>query len=202
MPGEDRLGDAQSRSKARRKSKGPAQALDGGIEDELDAMLDSASKVVTRTAASSKQKPVQKPAVEATGGWSNDANNDDDQGDIPIEAAMPRRSITRRAPEEIVAADIPTIPMDDADDDERIDMAPETEAAPEFSVHQIATFKEIEKEFSRTRASQYIDPKIDIGILYHNLNLQEEIDTEDRKVWDWDKLFVEVRNAITNPIIE
>lgn len=25
-----------------------------------------------------------------------------------------------------------------------------------FSVHQIATFKEIEKEFSRTRASQFI----------------------------------------------
>ena len=27
---------------------------------------------------------------------------------------------------------------------------------PRFSVHQIATFKEIEKEFSRARASQYI----------------------------------------------
>lgn len=36
-------------------------------------------QVATRTATSSKQKPIQKPAVEATGGWSNDGNNGDDQ---------------------------------------------------------------------------------------------------------------------------
>jgi len=92
--------------------------------------------------------------------------------------------------------------MDEADADDAIDMTPQIAVAPEFSINQIASFKEIENEFSRERASQYIDSKIDIGILYHNLHLQEELDAEEQKPWDWDKLFVEVRNSITNPTID
>ncbi|UJR10346.1 hypothetical protein I4U23_014552 [Adineta vaga] len=200
MSSQNRHDNEQSKSKVRRKSKGLAHAVDETIGDDLDAMLDSASKVANR-AASSKQKTVQKPVIESAGGWSNDANNEDNNDDAPVGAPIIRRA-SRRPAEEIIAADIPTIPMDDADGDDAIDMAPETAAVPDFSFHQIATFKEIEKEFSRTRASQFIDPKINIGILYQNLNLQEAIDTEDQKIWDWDKLFVEVRNAITNPIIQ
>jgi len=52
--------------------------------------------------------------------------------------------------------DIPTIPMNEADGDDAIDMSPQMAVAPEFSVHQITSFKEMEKEFSRERTSQYI----------------------------------------------
>ncbi len=46
--------------------------------------------------------------------------------------------------------------MDEADGDDAIDMTPQIAVAPEFSLHQIASFKEMEKEFSRERNSQYI----------------------------------------------
>lgn len=155
-------------------------------------------KTPNRT-TSSKQKNVRKSLADAGGGWSNDIDNDDeDQGEVNIPPMI--RHGNRRAAEEIIATDIPTIPTDDADD--AIDFTPEIAVAPEFSINQIASFKEIEKEFTRERASQYIDPKIDIGILYHNLNLQEETDGEDGRPWDWDKLFVEIRNAVTNPTID
>ncbi|CAF2378828.1 unnamed protein product [Rotaria sp. Silwood2] len=154
---------------------------------------------------SSKSKSSRRPNVEAASGWSNDIN--DENGNLDISTILPSqppmiRQSTRRAAEEIIATDIPTIPMDDADGDDTIDMTPQIAVAPEFSVHQIASFKEIEHEFSRERASQYIDSKIDIGILYHNLHLQEEFDAEEQKPWDWDKLFVEVRNSISNPITD
>ncbi|CAF1164080.1 unnamed protein product [Adineta steineri] len=201
MSTEDWLGDEQPKTKSRKKSKA---ALDEPIDDTFDAMLESVSKAASRagsTKQKQKQKPVQKPTNEAPSGWSNDVDNEDDTGGNVTAPPIMRRT-THRAAEEIIATDIPTIPMDDADGDDNIDMAPDVAVAPDFSVHQIATFKEIEKEFSRTRASQYIDSKVDIGILYHHLNLQEEFDTEENKPWDWDKLFVEVRNAITNPITE
>ncbi|CAF3383419.1 unnamed protein product [Rotaria sp. Silwood1] len=155
--------------------------------------------------ASLKSKSSRRPNAEAASGWSNDVN--DENGSLDI-SSMPTsqppmiRQSNRRAAEEIIATDIPTIPMDDADADDTIDMTPQVAVAPEFSVHQIASFKEIEHEFSRERASQYIDSKIDIGILYHNLHLQEELDAEEQKPWDWDKLFVEVRNSITNPTMD
>ena len=72
-----------------------------------------------------------------------------------------------------------------------------TACLPRFSIYQIASFKQIEKEFSREHTSQYIvrtdlyegdrscivrlceqDSKIDIGILYHHLHLQENLDAE------------------------
>ncbi|CAF5163360.1 unnamed protein product [Rotaria magnacalcarata] len=112
------------------------------------------------------------------------------------------RRRTRRAEEEIIATNIPTILSDDVDGESTIDMKPDVAAAPQFSTDPVASFKEIEKDFVRQRVSQYIDAKIDIGILHTELNLQEKFDDEELKPWNWDKIFVEIRNAITNSTIQ
>ncbi|CAF3115286.1 unnamed protein product [Rotaria socialis] len=170
-------------------------------DDWLDNELQPPPPPPTNS-ANPKSKPSRRAIAESAGGWSNEINDDHGSLDIstmpPSQSTMVRQS-NRRAAEEIIAADIPTIPMDDADGDDTINMAPEVAVAPEFSIHQIASFKEIENDFCRERASQYIDSKIDIGILYNNLHLQEELDAEEQKLWDWDKVFVEIRNSITNP---
>ncbi|CAF3115267.1 unnamed protein product [Rotaria socialis] len=182
---------------SKKKSKKAARPVDDPVDDTFDNMLESAEK-----SANPKSKPSRRAIAESAGGWSNEINDDHGSLDIstmpPSQSTMVRQS-NRRAAEEIIAADIPTIPMDDADGDDTINMAPEVAVAPEFSIHQIASFKEIENDFCRERASQYIDSKIDIGILYNNLHLQEELDAEEQKLWDWDKVFVEIRNSITNP---
>lgn len=164
-------------------------------------MLDNASKLVA--APKPKTKTTRRPPAEGIGtvggGWSNDNQNDDENGTPGTEEFIPR-PVLRRPPDEIVAADIPTIQTEDVDDDDdQGNAGPQVAVAPEFSIHQIASFKEMENEFSRERASQFIDPKIDIGVLYQNLHLQEDFTEEEQKLWDWDKLFVDIRNAITNP---
>jgi len=201
----DWLDDEPAKSKSKKKSKTPAHILDEQNDDTLDSMLDSISKS-TALGTSLKSKSGRQAPIEMNAGWSNDGGgDDDDDGDysnVPRPPPISQRT-PRRPAEEIVIADIPTIPMDEVDGDDTIDMTPQIAVAPEFfSIHQIASFNEIENEFSRERTSQYIDSKIDIGILYHNLHLQEDLETEEKKPWDWDKLFVEVRNAITNPTIE
>ncbi|CAF3236154.1 unnamed protein product [Rotaria socialis] len=152
-------------------------------------------------AVSSKQGSPPKTTTESTHDWSNDNIGDDDsRGNVNAPPVV--RRLTRRAVEEIIATDIPTILMDDADGESTIDMKPEVAVAPQFSTSQVASFKEIEKDFVRQRVSQHIGAKIDIGILYTELNLQEEFDDEELKPWNWDKIFVEIRNAITNPTIQ
>ncbi|CAF0845411.1 unnamed protein product [Rotaria sordida] len=200
MIDENRRRDDPPKSKSKKKSKGTAHVLDEPIDSTFDAMLESASKS-TSFAASSKQKSGRKSITEATSGWSNDITGNDDSGDNTNIPPVIRRS-NRRAAEEIIATDIPTIPMDEADNDNPMNMTLQVAVAPVFSANQLASFKEIEKDLSRERTSQHINPKIDIGILYHELHLQEQFNDEDQKLWNWDKIFVEIRNAITNPTIE
>ncbi|CAF4741675.1 unnamed protein product [Rotaria sp. Silwood1] len=200
----------QSKSKPKKKSKGTSHVRDESIDSTFDATLESASKA-TSFASSSKQKSVRSSTTDATSGWANDMAGNDDSGvalnlknrfrDNTNVPPVIRRS-TRRAAEEIIATDIPTIPMDEADNENAIDMTLQVAVAPIFSANQMASFKEIEKDLSRANISQYINPKIDIGILYQELHLQEEFSDEDQKPWNWDKIFVEIRNAITNPATE
>ncbi|CAF1268852.1 unnamed protein product [Adineta steineri] len=149
---------------------------------------------------SSKSKSKQRPITEAASGWSNDIDGDEDSIDgqniLSTQPPIIRQS-SRRAAEDILTTDIPTISTEDIEGDDAVDIPPQIATVPQFSVYQIASFEEMEKEFSRLRVNQYIDSKIDIGILYNNLHLQEELNGENQKVWEWDKLFVEIRKSIS-----
>ncbi|CAF1242543.1 unnamed protein product [Didymodactylos carnosus] len=178
---------------SKKKSKHNSNAIPDDMDDTLDSMLDSASKL---TMSLKSDRAGRRPTIEAQSGWMELSGDPGDNEPIRPPLFVPRTS--RQRAEEIVINDIPTIPTDDADGDESLDMAPQMADAPEFTAHQIASYKEIETEFLRERASQYIDSKTDIGILYQNLHLQEDFDVEEQKVWEWDKLFTEVVNTLSN----
>ncbi|CAF1173267.1 unnamed protein product [Adineta ricciae] len=161
------------------------------------------SKRKESSKSKSKSKSNRKPVAEAASGWSNDVDGEDDNvngPNIPASQLSIMRQNSRRGAEDTLTIDIPTISRDDVEGEDANDAPPQDAVTPKFSVNQIASFQEIQNEFTRQRANQHIDSKIDIAILYNNLHLQEELDTENQLVWDWDKVFVEIRKAITTPV--
>ncbi|CAF4720277.1 unnamed protein product [Rotaria magnacalcarata] len=191
-----RSGSRKSKSKTLSKEKPTV------LNNKPNDILENVSKPAS-LAVSSKQRSPQKTTTESIHDWSR-SNDNIDAGDSRDNVNAPSvvRRRTRRAEEEIIATNIPTILSDDVDGESTIDMKPDVAAAPQFSTDPVASFKEIEKDFVRQRVSQYIDAKIDIGILHTELNLQEKFDDEELKPWNWDKIFVEIRNAITNSTIQ
>ncbi|UJR35748.1 hypothetical protein I4U23_028497 [Adineta vaga] len=176
---------------------------DEWIGEESKKTKTNKRKESSKSKSKSKSKSNRRPVAEAASGWSNDVDVDDDSVDgsnIPSSQPSIIRQNSRRGAEEVISSDIPTITNDDAEPDDSNDAPPSINIAPKFSVNQIASYQEIENEFSRQRINQYIDSKIDIAILYNNLHLQEELDAENQTPWEWDKVFVEIRKAITTPM--
>ena len=63
-------------------------------------------------------------------------------------------------------------------------------------MHQISTYKELDKEFFKEKAFQFLEGNIDVSLLHCGLSTQQQIEEED-VIWEWNKLFTEVVSVLT-----
>ena len=64
-------------------------------------------------------------------------------------------------------------------------------------VHQISTYKELDKEFFREKAFQFLEGNIDVSLLHCGLNTEQQIAEEEDVIWEWNKLFTEVVSVLS-----
>ncbi len=66
-------------------------------------------------------------------------------------------------------------------------------------MHQIATYKELDKEFFKEKAFQFLEGNIDVSLLHCGLSTEQQVTEEEDTIWEWNKLFTEVVSIlITN----
>ncbi len=64
-------------------------------------------------------------------------------------------------------------------------------------MHQISTYKELDKEFFREKAFQFLEGNIDVSLLHCGLNTENQIAEEEDVIWEWNKLFTEVVSILS-----
>jgi len=64
-------------------------------------------------------------------------------------------------------------------------------------VHQISTYKELDKEFFREKAFQFLEGNIDVSLLHCGLNTENQIAEEEDVIWEWTKLYTEVVSVLS-----
>lgn len=93
---------------------------------------------------------------------------------------------------------IPEIPdLEDNETESTEDMAFQVAEAPDVQVHQISTYKELDKEFFREKAFQFLEGNIDVSLLHCGLNTENQIAEEEDVIWEWTKLFTEVVSVLS-----
>lgn len=65
-------------------------------------------------------------------------------------------------------------------------------------MHQISTYKELDKEFFREKAFQFLEGNIDVSLLHCGLNTETQIAEEEDTIWEWTKLFTEVVSVLSH----
>ncbi|CAF1004881.1 unnamed protein product [Brachionus calyciflorus] len=93
--------------------------------------------------------------------------------------------------------EIPEIPDLEETADQADDLAFQIAEAPDVQVHQIATYKELDKEFFKEKAFQFLEGNIDVSLLHCGLSTELQIAEEEDIIWEWNKLFTEVVSVLT-----
>ncbi|RNA32055.1 intraflagellar transport 43 -like protein [Brachionus plicatilis] len=116
--------------------------------------------------------------------------------DVPDSTAFSRK-LNLKEMNQIEENEIPEIPDLEEIPDPVEDIAFQVAEAPDVQVHQIATFKELDKEFFREKAFQFLEGNIDVSLLHCGLSTETQIAEEEDVIWEWNKLFTEVVSALT-----
>ncbi len=68
---------------------------------------------------------------------------------------------------------------------------------PSVQVHQISTYKELDREFFKEKAFQFLEGNIDVSLLHCGLSTEQQIAEEEDVIWEWNKLFTEIVSTLS-----
>lgn len=158
-------------------------------------------------------------AIKAVSGWGEDDDDLNTFNDAPTEkkphrrepgqgvsmdfgsdqkpAPVNQRQFNQRELNDQEEIEIPEIPDLEEQEEPVEDMAFKIAEAPDVQVHQISTYKELDKEFFKEKAFQFLEGNIDVSLLHCGLNTEQQIAEEEDVIWEWNKLFTEVVSILS-----